>query len=81
MKVIQVPIDTPLLEQIREWTGERFRNRSDFIRSACIYFIRHLEEVEKDNRYAQGYKEMPEGIDMAKTFAEISRCVMKKEDW
>ncbi|MDI6791565.1 MAG: ribbon-helix-helix domain-containing protein [bacterium] len=81
MKTIQVPIDTPLLEQITGWAQERFKNRSDFIRTACRYFIRHLEEVKKDECYARGYKQIPEEIDMAKVSAEISTHIIEKEDW
>lgn len=81
MKTIQVPIDTPLLGQIAECAREGFKSRSAFIRAACRHFIRHLEEMEKDERYARGYKQIPEEIGMAKIQAEISRHIIKKEDW
>jgi metal-responsive CopG/Arc/MetJ family transcriptional regulator len=81
MKVIQVPIDMPLLDEITTWTQQRFKNWAEFIRTACRYFIKHLEEIEKDRCYAQGYKQIPEDIDMAKVSVKVSKHIMKKEVW
>ena len=81
MKTIQVPMEEKLLKTINEKTNSGFKNRSDFIRKACQYLIKCLEEKEKENIYTKGYHKMPEKIKIAETSAKLASKVLNKENW
>ncbi len=81
MRIIQVPVDEDLLKQVDKKSHEGFKNRSEFIRQACRYFIRFLKEKDAEEVYARGYKKIPEKVNMAKVSAKLSGSLMQKEEW
>lgn len=81
MKTIQVPMDEVLLKEIVQRAETDFKNRSAFIRTACQYFIRHLDEIRNDQLYAEGYRQVPEDIDMASVSSKIASNIMQKGEW
>ncbi|MDI6752347.1 MAG: hypothetical protein QME07_05805 [bacterium] len=81
MKTIQVPMDERLLKEVTQRTKIGFKNRSVFIRVACQHFIQHLDNIKKEELYAEGYSRIPEDIDMAKVSSTIAAGLMQKEDW
>ena len=81
MKAIQVPMDDLLLKEITQKVKTDFKNRAAFIRTACQYFIRHLDETRDDQLYAEGYRQIPEDIDMAMVSSNIASNIMQKGEW
>ena len=81
MKTIQVPMGEDLLSKVNQKMHLGFKNRSVFIRQACKYFIEFLEEKEKDRTYARGYREIPEGIEVAKISSKLGSHVVSREKW
>jgi len=81
MKTIQVPMNEILLKEITQRAKIDFKNRSAFIRTACQYFIQHLDKTKKDELYAEGYRRIPEEIKMAGVSSTIAAGLMQKEVW
>ena len=74
-------MDEILLKEITQRTKMDFKNRSAFIRIACQYFIQHLDRIQKDELYAEGYRRIPEEIEMARVSSAIAAGLMQKEVW
>ena len=81
MKTIQVPMEEGLLEKVNERMCFGFKNRSAFIREACNYFIKFLEEKRKEEVYVRGYRKIPEETRVAMTSSKLSSHVMSREKW
>lgn len=60
-KIIQVPMNDDLLEQLDSYSAERGQSRSAFIREACSEYVAKLTEEELDRQYEEGYRKFPEG--------------------
>ncbi len=81
MKSIQVPIDENLLRAIDQSVKKGFPSRSDFIRKACLFFLRHIEDLEKEKTYVEGYRRIPEKTDIAEGSARTAGFVLPPEEW
>ena len=81
MKTIPVPMGEDLLTKVNEKMRLGFKNRSVFIREACKYFIKSLEEREKEKAYIRGYRKFPEETQMAKVSSKLSSQIMSREKW
>lgn len=80
MKVVQVPIDEKLLNEI-DLKARRFPNRATFIREAVKRYIRFLEDSEADAVYAAGYDRIPEKKAVARAAVKLAARSMTKESW
>jgi hypothetical protein len=80
-KIIQIPIDEELLEQIDETSRVLAESRAAFIREACRLRLRSLEGSKLDRIYVEGYQRMPENTAWAKVGAELLSRRLPKEKW
>jgi len=80
-KIIQVPIEDELLEQIDTTAGVVAESRAAFIREACKQRLKSLETKELDHRYIEGYRKKPEEPDWAETSAKLLSKRLPKEKW
>lgn len=80
-KVIQVPIDDPLLERLNEFSERQQCTRSELIRNACLHLLGHLEQEEKDRLYREGYVKFPEELTAGGIQVALSPFVLPKESW
>jgi metal-responsive CopG/Arc/MetJ family transcriptional regulator len=80
-KIIQVPIEDELLEQIDTTAGVVAESRAAFIREACKQRLKSLETRELDRRYMEGYRKKPEELDWAETSAKLLSKRLPKEKW
>lgn len=81
MKTIQVPMGEDLLSKVNQKMRPGFKNRSVFIREACKYFIRFLEEKEKERAYMRGYRKIPEATEIAKISSKLGSHIVSREKW
>jgi hypothetical protein len=80
-KIIQVPIEDELLEQIDTTAGVVAESRAAFIREACKQRLKSLETKELDHRYIDGYRKKPEALDWAEASAKLLSKRLPKEKW
>ena len=80
-KIIQVPIEDELLEQIDTTAGVVAESRAAFIREACKQRLKSLETKKLDHRYIEGYRKKPEDLDWAETSAKLLSKRLPKEKW
>lgn len=80
-KVIQVPMDSSLLERVSKCSVKSFRSRADFIRTACELLLDELERSQADSRYREGYKRKPENLDLPRASARLASQLLPKERW
>jgi predicted transcriptional regulator len=62
-KIIQVPVQEDLLNQLDRLAEESGESRSSVIREACAEYITSRELAEKIRQYEQGYTDHPEEDD------------------
>ncbi len=83
-KIIQVPVNDELLEQLDAYSAERGQSRSAFIREACAEYVAKLTEEELDRQYVQAYSDMPETQEereWAELGLEMLAELTKDDDW
>ncbi|MBI2347616.1 MAG: hypothetical protein HYV05_03065 [Deltaproteobacteria bacterium] len=80
-KIVQVPIEDELLEQIDTTAGVVAESRAAFIREACKQRLKSLETKELDRRYMEGYRKKPEELDWAETSVKLLAKRLAKEKW
>ena len=80
-KVIQVPVDEKLLEDLNEASRKRGRPRSEFIREACVRYLRQSEYERMDETYREGYKRQPEEASIGQVQAALADRVLPEEPW
>jgi metal-responsive CopG/Arc/MetJ family transcriptional regulator len=80
-KIIQVPVDENLLDDLDAISKEQHKPRAKLIREACTYYVHKLETDELDKAYQKGYKRVPEPTDIAEAQLAISSRVIAEESW
>lgn len=80
-KIIQVPMDEELLNQIDATAGVVAESRAAFIRVACQQRLRSLHAKELDRLYVEGHQKHPEGLDWAQSSAALLSKRLPKEKW
>jgi len=81
MKVIQVPMDEPLLREINRQARARGSTRAALMREACREYLRRREEEELERRYVEGYRRKPENPTWGEAGAKMAAEVLAVEDW
>ncbi|MBI2492974.1 MAG: hypothetical protein HYV94_12905 [Candidatus Rokubacteria bacterium] len=59
-RIIQVPMDIALLEQVDAAAGRVAESRAAYIRGACRQRLTSEEAAALDRRYVEGYRRTPE---------------------
>lgn len=80
-KVIQVPIDENLLNELNDVSKRQERSRADLIREACQHYLRSIEAHELDTAYQQGYERIPEEAISGEAQLAVMAQVLPVEDW
>ncbi|MBI4871450.1 MAG: hypothetical protein HY814_07775 [Candidatus Riflebacteria bacterium] len=80
-KTIQVPMEVELLERISRASGQAYKSRAAFIREACDRYLRLLETAEKERRYVEGYRRIPEDPIEGEVGLKLAASVLSDEDW
>lgn len=80
-KIVQVPIEEDLLQQIDTSAGARAESRATFIREACKLRLKNLTTAELDRRYIEGYRRIPEDTAWAEIGATLLAQVLPTEKW
>ncbi|MBI2864484.1 MAG: ribbon-helix-helix protein, CopG family [Chloroflexi bacterium] len=80
-KVIQVPVDESLLQELEELSRKQRRTRSEVIRRACERYVREAELAEMDKAYVQGYESIPETETLGEAQAAIAGEFLPEESW
>ena len=80
-KVIQVSMPQPLLEAVTRYAKSQKESRAAFIRRALEHYLAELREQEMDEAYIQGYRRIPEEIQVAEVNAILAAEVVPQEEW
>jgi hypothetical protein len=80
-KIIQVPMDTDLLQSIDSTAGVIAESRAAFIREACQQRLKSLQAKELDRLYIAGHRRQPEDLDWAESSARLLSKRLPKEKW
>jgi metal-responsive CopG/Arc/MetJ family transcriptional regulator len=80
-KIIQVPVDSELLNCLDRVSNKQKRARAELIREACLVYLRQVEEEELDKIYSRGYENIPEKEDIGRAQAELSSGILQGEHW
>jgi metal-responsive CopG/Arc/MetJ family transcriptional regulator len=80
-KVIQVPVDKDLLNNLDNLSKKQRKARSEVIREACARYLHQVENEELDNLYQQGYSRVPEEPQVGEIQAGISAEILSRESW
>ncbi len=80
-KVVQVPMDRELVSALDEASEKEQSSRSAVIRQACREYLRRVREEELDRQYEEGYRRIPEDMDLADAQLKMASKFLAKEDW
>lgn len=80
-KVIQVPIDDGLLNDLDNLSKKQRKARAELIRQACLHYLREMEDEELDRLYQQGYMRIPEEPGTGEIQIAMSGEFIPKESW
>ena len=80
-KIIQVPMDAALLEEVDAAAGRVAESRSAYIRGACERRLRSEEAEALDRRYVEGYKRKPEAPAWGKVGAKLLARRVRGDRW
>ena len=80
-RVIQVPVDERLLDDLNAMCERRGQRRSELIREACQRCLRQAEQERMDEIYGRGYGRVPEEPAVGQTQAALSGQVLSEETW
>jgi hypothetical protein len=80
-KIIQVPMEEELLEQIDTTAGIVAESRAAFIREACQQRLKSLHAMELDRLYIEGHRSHPEELSWAESSARLLSKRLPKEKW
>ncbi len=80
-KVIQVPFDEALLDELNQISKKQKRTRAELIRQACNDYLKKREEEELDRIYREGYIKFPEDKELVEALGKIASEITEKESW
>jgi len=80
-KVIQVPVDEELLNDLNNLSKKQRKARAELIRQACLRYLQQVEYEELDKLYRQGYGKIPEEPEVGETQVAMTGQVMPRESW
>jgi len=80
-KVIQVPVDEGLLEELDNLSRKQRRARSELIRQACRIYLQRAKQEEMDKTYQQGYQRIPEEAELGEAQVTVVGETISRESW
>lgn len=80
-RVIQVPVDEELLNELDIFSVKQSKSRAELIRQACHRYLDELKSEEMDKIYRQGYEKIPEDSGIGKAQTGIIGEILPAESW
>ena len=80
-RIIQVPMDPPLLARVDSAAAHVAESRSAYIRGACEWRLRREEAEALDRRYIEGYRRKPEKQAWGKLGARLLGRRLRGDRW
>jgi len=80
-RIIQVPMDPPLLARVDSAAAHVAESRSAYIRGACEWRLRREEAEALDRRYVEGYRRKPEKPAWGKLGANLLARRLRGDRW
>jgi len=80
-KVIQVPVDEPLLKALDQLSRKQRKARSELIRLACQRYLGQIESEELDRLYQHGYERYPEETELGEAQSAMAGEILPRESW
>jgi predicted transcriptional regulator len=80
-RIIQVPIDEPLLRQLDKLSRQRRQSRAAVIREACAKYVASARDAELERRYIEGYRRFPESTVDSAERVKLAGEVWGEEEW
>lgn len=80
-KVIQVPVDDDLCENLDDLSRKQHKSRSELIRQACLRYLQQAEHEELDRIYQQGYMRVPEEPAIGEAQIAMAGEITPREQW
>lgn len=69
---IQVPMEKQLLAHLDRRAKSEAVSRAALIRNACARYLREVESAERERRYVEGYRRIPEAGGEQETLAWLA---------
>ncbi len=79
-RIIQVPIDDDLLEELNRVSKKAHKARSELIREACRDHLRNIRREEQDRAYVEAYQKVPETPEWGELGAKMTAETLKDEE-
>ena len=80
-RIIQVPIDEPLLESLDSLAATQHVPRAALIREACRRYVAAAESRRLDDVYEAGYRRVPEDGSIGDSQVAVLDEVLDRETW
>ena len=80
-RIIQVPIDESMLEDLNNLSKKHRKARSEMIRLACSCYLKQIKQEELNEIYQEGYRKIPEKVEIGKVQLMMTREIAAKEPW
>ncbi len=80
-KVIQVPVDTELLNALDALSARQSSSRAEIIRHACRRYLAQVESEALDRTYREGYLRIPETTDIGNAQIQAVGEILPQESW
>lgn len=84
-KSVKVAISLPVesLRAIDEMSRARNKSRSEFIREAALWLVEDCKKRDRDERYAEAYRQFPEsqGDAGSRAWHDVGLRALGEEPW
>lgn len=85
-KIVQVPMEDELRQQLDKLSQAEGKTRSEVIREACRQHLRRSAIERLDRQYEEGYRRLPENPAIAEAMTAMAAQLWKREfgdedDW
>lgn len=80
-RIIQVPMDKEMLEDLDNLSEKQHKARAEVIRQACRSYLEKINEDELDRIYAEGYRRIPEEGDIGEAQLAMLSEILTEESW
>lgn len=79
-KIIQVPMDAELLDELDDLAGSRGVSRSQLIRESCERYASTEREAKLEAAYVEGYRKYPDSNEWGDLGAELLAARLAEEE-
>jgi metal-responsive CopG/Arc/MetJ family transcriptional regulator len=80
-RIIQVPIEESMLEDLNNLSKKHHKARAEMIRLACSDYLKQIKQEELNKIYQEGYRKIPEKVEIGKVQLIMTREIASLEPW